>query len=96
MTDHPTSTVQDDSSSSDHGKALLDFVRQEVCLIPVDLDLETDLLLTGAVDSLGVIRITQWLEDEFDIEVDPTEVTLDNFQTVGLIVNYSRRKGAAI
>lgn len=73
---------------------LLAFVRDEVCLIDLDLKLDTDLLLTGAVDSLGVIRITQWLEDEMNIEVDPAEVTLENFQTVGLIVNYVQRQPA--
>lgn len=75
---------------------LLRFVADDVCLLELELDLETDLLLTGAVDSLGVIRITQWLEDELDIEVDPTEVTLENFQTVGLIVSYANSKGAEL
>lgn len=75
---------------------LLRFVADDVCLLDLELALDTDLLLTGAVDSLGVIRITQWLEDELDIEVDPTEVTLENFQTVGLIVNYANSKGAEL
>lgn len=75
---------------------LLTFVQDEVCLIEIGLALETDLLLTGAVDSLGVIRITQWLEDELGIEVDPAEVTLENFQTVGLIVAYAKSKGAVL
>ncbi len=85
-----------DHSHAQPVQELLTFVQDEVCLHPIDLQLETDLLLTGAVDSLGVIRITQWLEDEFDIEVDPIEVTLENFRTVGLIVAYSKTKGAAL
>lgn len=88
MSDAPMPTPKSDR--------LLAFVGHEVCLIDVELQLDTDLLLTGAVDSLGVIRITQWLEDEFAIEVDPAEVTLENFQTVELIVAYSRRKGADV
>ncbi|MEL6983183.1 MAG: acyl carrier protein, partial [Actinomycetota bacterium] len=53
---------------------------------PIEAD--TDLLLTGAVDSLGVIRITQWMEDELGIEVDPSDVTLENFQTVSRMMRY--------
>jgi acyl carrier protein len=53
---------------------------------PVDED--TDLLLTGIVDSLGVVQIVAWLEDRFAIEVDPVDVTLEHFQTVGRMVRY--------
>lgn len=61
----------------------------------LSLSADTDLLLTGAVDSLGVIRITQWLEDDLGIVVDPAEVTLENFQTVDRMVAYTRRCGAS-
>ncbi|MGI9643749.1 MAG: acyl carrier protein [Ilumatobacteraceae bacterium] len=53
---------------------------------------ETDLLLTGLVDSIGVIRIVTWLEDHLEIEIDPVDVVLDNFQTVNLIVEYAGRR----
>ena len=95
MTDHSHAQPADGPPNK-QVQQLLTFVQDEVCLLPVDLQLETDLLLTGAVDSLGVIRITQWLEDEFDIEVDPVEVTLENFRTVGHIVAYSKTKGASL
>ena len=49
---------------------------------------ETDLLLTGIVDSLGVVQIVGWLEDRFGVAIDPGDVTLENFQTVQLMVRY--------
>jgi acyl carrier protein len=73
---------------------LLTFVGDEVSLGDLVVEGDTDLLLTGAVDSLGVIRITQWLHDEIGIEVDPAHVTLDNFQTVDRMVTYARSRGA--
>jgi acyl carrier protein len=73
---------------------LLTFVGDEVSLGDLVVEGDTDLLLTGAVDSLGVIRITQWLHDEVGIEVDPADVTLDNFQTVDRMVTYARSRGA--
>jgi len=57
---------------------------------PVEPD--TDLLLTGLVDSLGVIRIVTWMEDHLEIEIDPVDVVLENFQTVALMVDYARRR----
>lgn len=53
---------------------------------------ETDLLLTGLVDSIGVVRIVTWLEDHLEIEIDPVDVVLENFQTVALMVDYVQRR----
>ncbi len=47
---------------------------------------DTDLLLTGLVDSVGLIEIVGWLEDEVGIDVDPVDVVLGNFQTVDKMV----------
>lgn len=81
---------------ADLGPRLCQFIVDEIAIGFDSIDVGTDLLLTGAVDSLGVIRITHWFEDELDIEVDPIDVTLENFQTVGQMVAYAeRRKGEA-
>ena len=74
--------------SEETADRLLAFVAGEVSVIPDPIEPETDLLLTGAVDSLGVMRITQWIEDDLGIEVDPTDVTLENFQTVSRMLAY--------
>lgn len=69
-------------------ESLTTFIRDEIVLDEIDLMGETDLLLTGAVDSLGVIRITHWMEETTGIVVDPGDVTLENFQTVDKMVAY--------
>lgn len=51
--------------------------------------LDTDLLLTGLVDSLGVIQVVSWMEDELDTVIDPVSVTLENFQTAGAMVRFA-------
>lgn len=78
----------------DLASRLLSFVQDDVCNGSVELALDTDLLLTGAVDSLGVIRITQWLEDETGIMVDPGHVTLENFQTIERMLTYVGKQQA--
>ena len=74
---------------------LITFIRDEVAVIEGDVAADTDLLLSGLVDSLGVIRITQWIEDELDVDVPPGDVTLENFQTVDRIVSYVATRNAA-
>lgn len=73
---------------------LVDWINAEVSRAAEPIDATTDLLLTGAVDSLGVIRITQYIEDELGIEVDPLDVTLENFQTVERMAAYLDRQGS--
>lgn len=66
---------------------LLEFINAEVRLDrSVAVAGDTDLLLTGLVDSVGVIEIVGWLEDETGIEVDPLDVVLANFQTVARMI----------
>ena len=61
-----------------------------------DLESDYDLLTGGVVDSLGVLRFVAWMEDEFDIEVDESELGPDSFRTVTAIKEFvdSTRAGA--
>ncbi len=72
---------------------LLLLINSEVTLDPsTPVELETDLLLTGLVDSLGVVQIVGWLEDRFHFEIDPTDVVIENFQTVSAMVAFVGQK----
>ena len=73
---------------------LIEMINAEVSLDPdTPIDVDTDLLLTGLVDSIGVVQIVGWMEEQFSIEVEPTDVVLDNFQTVQAMVAYLERRG---
>lgn len=74
---------------------LIEFLQTEVVLDDTPVERDTDLLLSGAVDSLGVIRVTQWVEDFTGQPVDPGDVTLENFQSVASIVTYVEAGQAA-
>jgi len=69
-------------------EALTSFIQAEIVMDDVVVEMETDLLLSGAIDSLGVIRITHWMEETAGVSVDPGDVTLENFQTVGKMSAY--------
>lgn len=75
---------------------LLDFVNAEISLDPDQEAVgSTDLLLTGLVDSLGVVQIVGWIEDHLGLSIDPADVVLDNFQSVDQMVAYVERRRAA-
>jgi len=65
--------------------------------VPVeDLDSDFDLLTGGVVDSLGLLQVVAWLETEFDVAVDDSELGPDSFRTVEAIKQYvEAQRGAA-
>lgn len=54
----------------------------------IAVEADTDLLLSDLVDSLGIIRIVGWIEDQLGTEIDPADVLLENFQSVALMVSF--------
>ena len=53
-----------------------------------ELDSDFDLLTGGVVDSLGLLKFVAWMEDEFDITIDESELGPDSFRTVTAIKEY--------
>ena len=46
----------------------------------------------GIVDSQGVMELVLFVEDAFNVTVDDMEITPDNFDSVGKLAAYIRRK----
>jgi D-alanine--poly(phosphoribitol) ligase subunit 2 len=53
-----------------------------------ELESDFDLLTGGVVDSLGLLKVVAWLDTEFDIEVDDSELGPESFRTVTAINDY--------
>ncbi len=63
--------------------------------VPVEeLEDDFDLLTGGVVDSLGLLKVVAWLEDEFDIAVDDSELGPESFRTVAAIREFVDKAGA--
>ena len=39
------------------------------------------LLNSGLISSLGMIEVVEWIQESFDVSVDPSEITEENFDT---------------
>ncbi len=76
---------------NDLAEQLVKFISAELLGPGEEIDGSTDLLLSGMVDSLGVIQIVVHLETELDMLIDPADVILENFQTVDAMVAFVER-----
>lgn len=81
-----TPSALDDTFIAD----LLAFIEDEVSAIDDSLDASSDLLLTGAVDSMGIVLVVQWIEDRLGISIDPADVVLEHFISVEAMAGYLR------
>jgi acyl carrier protein len=65
------------------------YIQDEILNDPaMEIEPDQDLLLSEALNSLGVMRLVAYIEGEFDIEVPPEDVTIDHFATLNLISAY--------
>jgi acyl carrier protein len=53
---------------------------------------DTALFSDGTIDSVGMIELITFLEDEVGIEVGQADVTLENFDTVARILDFVRAR----
>ncbi len=75
-------------------ETIRDFIRAEIVNDrSMDLAPDDNLLLSGILDSLAVFRLVAYLEETYEIEIPPQDVTLDHFATLAHIDAYvlSRR-----
>jgi len=66
---------------------LLAFVNGQLSLdssVPILGD--TDLLLTGLIDSMGAFEIVAWIRHTTGVDIDPIHIVIENFRTVERIV----------
>ena len=57
----------------------------------VELAPEDDLLGSGLIDSMGVMRLVGFVEETFNIKIPPEDIVIENFMDVNAITNYVKR-----
>lgn len=81
----------------DRRDVIKQFIIQELLNSRKDVVLNNDdeLLLSGLVDSLGVIRLITFLEAEWKTYIPPEDVTIEHFGTVAAIYDYLSKREPA-
>jgi acyl carrier protein len=77
-----------------HAEQIREFLSDSFLYNPDGFPLgdEDSLIANGVIDSTGILELTQFVEDEFKIEVADEEITPENFDTVNRILDYVERK----
>lgn len=80
------------SALSERGRMLLDYVSTELLVDPdVGLDEHEEILATGRIDSMSVMRLVSYINDEFAIAIPNGDLVVDNFRSIAAIDAYLRR-----
>lgn len=53
-----------------------------------ELDTSYDLLDNGVVDSLGLLALISWVEQQYQVPLDEVEISPDNFRSVDAIRDF--------
>ena len=67
---------------------LTNFIDTEVSLGDEEVLSDTDLVMSGLVDSLGVVLIVEWLEQRLGVAIDPADVVIEHFESVDAMIRY--------
>jgi len=79
-TDAPTLTTND---------IIRDYIAEELLFGQGEAPQDDDnLLTTGLVDSLGIMRLVTFIEEAFGTAVPPEDVIIEHFLTIGHITRY--------
>jgi acyl carrier protein len=79
---------------SDIGDRIRGFITDEITYENSDQQALADdtPLLGGLIDSLGLMQLIAFLEEDFNVAIDDAEVTAENFRTVGDIERLVEQK----
>ena len=63
-------------------KQLLKFINTSILNEMVEISADDELLISGLVDSMNVMRLVSFVKSEFKLEIAPHEITIENFSSV--------------
>jgi D-alanine--poly(phosphoribitol) ligase subunit 2 len=69
---------------------LRDYIQKEIAK-GRELTDDESLLEGGILDSLAIVKLVSYIEDEFDIEVPDSDFDPENFETISAIVQLIER-----
>lgn len=76
----------------DTSTVLLDYVKKELLRgRNTNLTVDTDLLGSGIVDSLGVLQIVAFVDERLGRQIPDEDVTYENFHSVRVLSDYLAR-----
>lgn len=80
-----------------HAETIREFVVTEFLpdVSAGDLDPDLDLLESGIVDSLGLLKVIAWLEERYGVVAEDEDLTPERFRSVASIAEFLERADRA-
>ena len=72
---------------------LIEFIQGELTGPGSEVGRDDDLLSGELLDSVAVLRLAAFVEEEFAIPMRPADFVVENFQNVAVLTEYVRRAG---
>ncbi len=68
---------------------IIDFIRTELAGDEaLDIDPEENLLTSGLVDSVGIVRLIAHLKEQLSVDIPPNDLVPANFRTIRVMAVY--------
>ena len=86
----PLGTVSDEELKEKVLKSVRSLMEEQD--LDLELDDDTPLFSTGMLGSMAMLRLVSMLERSFDIAMDPGQITVETFDSVGKICEAVRAR----
>lgn len=67
------------------------YLRESMSDNKIELEDTTSLYDAGVLDSLKIVQLTLFLQDEFHVGINPADITLEDFETIEKIQQLVQR-----
>jgi acyl carrier protein len=73
---------------------IFNFLKTQFAVDEKDVDENTGLFSEGLLDSFSIVDLVQYIENTSGIKMQPTDVNLDNLDSVAKILNFVSKERA--
>jgi acyl carrier protein len=67
---------------------LLQFMENKLGVDTSQVDADTPLFSSGIIDSTGMVELIVFVESAAEVKFSPDDITLDNLDSIGRILNF--------
>ena len=78
-------------SAEDVEGQILTFMHDELLSPDVRIDRDDELLSGELLDSIGVVRLAAFVQEQFQFKMPPSDFVIANFRSVAVLSTYVRR-----
>ena len=76
------------------GDKIVQYIENELVVSDesFSISLDDDLLGSGLLDSLGMMKLISFIEKEFELKIPAEDMVIENFMTVSCISTYLKNR----